>query len=239
MGNHDEWMENNLKGLHLPVEKGHNYRGHEQIRRLVEEVHWDDPGIAKDRFGWWAARLKEYNASQKDLRENGTLTIGGEQIKVLDIRKKIKEEMYPKLKDRTDVTADQKKLIEELMGVHYGMDVFTGFNDIGMMPVQWWQERYETVKAYARAARETEKNYEINIEMDPKKHVWEELEKYTKEAAGIVRERFDQAIQEGKWWYPFFDDQNAHNYESPEWWAKDWLYHSGWGENVLKELNEL
>jgi hypothetical protein len=91
-GNHDEWMENNLKGLHLPVEKGHNYRGHEQIRRLVEEVHWDDPGIAKDRFGWWAARLKEYNASQKDLRENGTLTIGGEQIKVLDIRKKIKEE---------------------------------------------------------------------------------------------------------------------------------------------------
>ena len=26
------------------------------------------------------------------------------------------------------------------------------------------------------------KNYEINIEMDPKKHVWEELEKYTKEA---------------------------------------------------------
>ncbi len=238
-GNHDEWMENNLKGLHLPVRKGYNYRGNEEIRRLVEEAHWDDTEIVRDRFVWWAAKLKEYNASQKDLQKNGTLTIGGGQIKISDIRKKIKDEMYPKLKDRADVTADQKKLIEELMGVYFGADVFTGFNDIGMMPVEWWQERYERVRGYAQEAKETENGYEIDIGMELKRHVWGELEQYTKEAARKVRERFDQAIQDGQWEWAFFNDQNKWNYESPEWWAKDWLFHSVWGESVLKELNEL
>jgi hypothetical protein len=43
-------------------------------------------------------------------------------------------------------------------------------------------------------------------------------------------------LQRGEWWVRVFEAINYRNYESPEWWAKDWIFHKDWGTAVLKEI---
>ncbi len=220
-GNHDLWALLNLNGFHLPVYKGYNFYGHAASEELVKE-HWNDSRIKADRIGWWTKKLAEYNKAQKQLQD----TIFDGDAK--SIREKLKE-TYLQIKDQ--LTDEEQKLWEDLVGFYFGTtDVFTGFRSVGMMSVKWWEERLKMVREFARAEDAERPHAQI---------VWKELEKYTEEAARVVKERLDRAMEDGKWWWRVFNDINHQNYTSVEWWGKDWSSHKGWGTSVIDELNEL
>ncbi len=235
-GNHDLLALMASMGYHLPIYKGYNLYGHKESEKLVFETHWDDPEIAKDRFGWWSIKLAEFVKERKAMQQ-GFFSVNGEE-NIKDVRENLKR-MYINIQDQ--LAADEKELWEELVGFFFGTtNVATGFNDIGMMSVQWWQERAEKVdmflqqaykKAHLRRISSRESAHEIII--------WEDLKEYVKEALSMVEEQLNRAKKEGKWWHQVFNDINNQIYTSPEWYAVDWLFHELWGTSVIAELNEL
>ena len=227
MGNHDHWMYLNAMGFHLPTYKGYNYYGHTESEELVEE-HWDDREIAEDRIGWWTEKLAEYNEAQQELQKTG-LEIGGEERSFKEIREGFKA-IYLRIKDQ--LTPEEKKLWEDLIGYYFcTVDVYTGFNAVGMMSARWWEDKDSEVDKFLREAIAGGRGHEIEI--------WETLKGYTAGAAKVVRTRLESAKQSGEWWWRVFNDINHQNYSSVEWWAKEWSSHKGWGTSVIAELNEL
>ncbi|TAM38111.1 hypothetical protein EPN54_04590, partial [bacterium] len=238
-GNHDLWAFLNLMGYHLPVYKGYNFYGHKESQDLVEK-HWNDPEIAKDRLGWWTKKLAEYNADQKKFQKS-TLNIvmeeDGNKIvrerSVSDIRAHFKAHYLQLKKHGIKLTPEETKLWEDLVGLYFGStDVYTGFNGIGMMSDQWWQDKLTSIEKILAAARGSADVYAVTA--------WETLREHVEAATKEVSRRLQKSInEENKWWYRVFNDINHQNYASVEWWGKDWSSHSGWGTSVIEELNEM
>jgi hypothetical protein len=236
MGNHDDLQLMACMGYHLPIHKGYNLYGHKQSEDLVFKQHWDDPEIAKDRFGWWSVKLAKF-VKQRKAMQQGTFKVNGtENIK--DVREELKA-TYLRIKDQLE--PDEQELWEDLVGFFFGTtNVATGFNDIGMMSAQWWQERADKVeicleqarkKAHFRRSSSREFAHEIVI--------WEDLKNYVDQALNKVELELKIAKQQGKWWDQVFNDINHQAHTSPEWYAMDWIFHKGWGPSVIAELNEL
>jgi len=235
LGNHDLLELMDAMGFHLPIYKGYNLYGHEKSRQLVER-HWDDPEIARDRVRWWSVKLAEFVKERKAM-QSGTFNLhGAENIK--DVREHFKQ-MYLQIQGQLD--EDEKVLWEDLVGFFFGAtDVTTGFNDVGMMSVEWWQERADTVGKYLQNTRQ--KIHRTGTGRMETRHqiaIWEELKEYTDEALRMVQEKSIAAKQQGKWWHQVFNDINHQAYMSPEWYAIQWLFYKGWGTSVIAELNEL
>ncbi len=238
-GNHDLWAFLNLMGYHLPVYSGYNFYGHKESQDLVGK-HWNDPEIAKHRIGWWTSKLAEYNAAQKKfqkdtlniaLKEDGSTIV--RERSIADIREHLKAHYLQYKKHGIKLTPEETKLWEDLVGLYFGStDVYTGFNGIGMMSEQWWQEKLKTVERMLDAARGSEDVYAVST--------WETLKEHVEAATNEVSQRLHKAISiENKWYWQVFNDMNHQNYTSVEWWGKDWSSHSGWGTAVIDELNEL
>lgn len=235
-GNHDLLELMASMGYHLPIHKGYNLYGHKQSEDLVFKQHWDDPEIAKDRVGWWSIKLGEFVKQRKAMQQGVFKVNGIEDIK--DVREELKA-TYLRIKDQLD--SDEQELWEDLVGFFFGTtDVSTGFNDIGMMSVEWWQERADKVaecleqarkQAYFRQSSSWESAHEIVV--------WEDLKNYVDQALTKVETELKTARQQGKWWHQVFNDINHQTYTSPEWYAMDWIFHKGWGTSVIAELNEL
>ncbi|MFA5176981.1 MAG: metallophosphoesterase, partial [Candidatus Omnitrophota bacterium] len=226
-GNHDLWAFLNLMGYHLPVYKGYNFYGHRQSEELVKK-HWDDPEIAKDRIGFWTEKLADYNQAQQELQD-GVLRIDNSEEAIADIRKRIKE-FYLSVKDQ--LNKQEKELLEDLAGFYFGKtDVSTGFNAVGMMSVQWWQEKSALLDSIVIEASAKGQTHEVIM--------WEMIEERTKAAYQLANIRLQEALRDGQWWWQVFNDINHQNYDSVEWWAKDWSSHKGWGTSVIDELNKL
>ncbi|MCK5605037.1 hypothetical protein KAR91_24315 [Candidatus Pacearchaeota archaeon] len=220
-GNHDLWAFLNLMGFHLPVYEGYNFYGHHESERLVEE-HWNDSELKENRLGWWTEKLAEYNKAQLELKNKFS------DGNVKNVRRNLKKTF---LEIRDELTPEEKELWEDLVGFYFGAtDVYTGFNEIGMMSVQWWKEKLDEVRLKVQMAKSEEGPVAIGI--------LEAIEDYTEEAAQLVEEQLKTKIEEGKWYWQVFNDINHQNYTSVEWWGKDWSSHKGWGTNVVTELNE-
>ncbi|MDO8488583.1 MAG: GNAT family N-acetyltransferase, partial [Candidatus Omnitrophota bacterium] len=226
-GNHDLWAFLNLMGLHLPVYQGYNFYGHSLSEELVA-LHWNDEDILANRILWWTAKLAEYNKAQSDLQK-GILIIEGNEVAIGDIRARLKE-LYKQISSQ--LSDENKRLWEDLVGLYFGTDVATGFNGVGMMSTHWWQEHRERVRhKYDMALSQGALSSEIDI--------WQNLYAYVVAANNIVDQRLKQALEAGKWWWQVFNDMNSQNYASVEWWGKDWSSHKGWGTSVIDELNAL
>ncbi len=236
-GNHDLWAFLNIMGFSLPVYEGYNFYGHKESEELVRK-HWDDPEIASDRLGWWTAKLAEYNNSQQKLQKGSLDIVIYDQQKTIQqsadidgMRKELKE-IYLSIKDQ--LNPEEKELWQDLVGFYFGStDVYTGLNGIGMMSVQWWEERADKVNRFLEIARKKKNPSASEID------IWEKLKSSTDAAAKKVREQYEQALEKGQWWYQVFNDINHQNYTSVEWWGKDWSSHKGWGTTVIDELNAL
>jgi glucosamine-6-phosphate isomerase len=220
-GNHDIWAFLNLMGFHLPIYEGYNFYGHRESEELVKK-HWNNSEIVQDRIGWWTAKLADYNEAQKKLQKE----VFGGNAKV--VREEFKEKF---LNIQEQLSDEEKELLEDLVGFYFGnTDVYTGFNGVGMMSVQWWEEKMREVNRIWLRVKGTESGNVISF--------WKDIKQYTEEAYNIVKDRLDGAMQEGNWWWMVLNDINHQNYTSVEWWGKDWSSHSGWGTTVIDELNE-
>jgi hypothetical protein len=47
----------------------------------------------------------------------------------------------------------------------------------------------------------------------------------------------EERLNQGQWWIRIVEAINYKNYESAQWWAKDWVFHPDWGTSVLKEIS--
>ncbi|MFH1093076.1 MAG: hypothetical protein V1739_02840 [Candidatus Omnitrophota bacterium] len=233
-GNHDLLEFLASIGYHLPIYKGYDFYGSVISEQLVEQ-HWNDEEISKDRFGWWSGKLAEYVKVRLALQQ-GSFLING-QIDIKEIRKQLKQ-IYMRIKDQLD--DEELALWEDLTGFYFGStDVYTGFNAVGMMSVEWWQQRSERVNVFLEAARQRAQNQETKKESQHQILIWEYLREYTDAAYLLVKKQADDAKGQGKWWHQVFNDINHQAYASPQWYAMDWIFHSGWGTSVIAELNEL
>lgn len=222
-GNHDLWAFLNVMGYHLPIYEGYNFYDHFESEDLVRE-HMDEH---KRDIAWWTGKLAEYNAAQYALQA-GVLD-GIRDVK--SIRAELKD-IYLQIKDQ--LTPSEKELWQDLVGFYFdSTDVYTGFNGVGMMSVQWWQERLARVHKFVQETKsQTESSSQLAI--------WEKLHVYTEAATKVVTQRLIHATKiNGEWWWQVFNDINHQNYESVEWWGKDWSSHSGWGVSVIEELNRM
>ncbi len=224
-GNHDLWALLNLSGFSLPTYEGYNFYGHTESDDLVKE-HWNDTDIAKDRTGWWTEKLAEYNAAQKELQD--TIFDGN--------AKDIREGFVGTFKQIRDQLGDEERdLWEKLTGLYDEgnnkyINVYTGFNSIGLMSVQWWEEKLNKLEAILQMAGSRDTPHGISV--------WTELRDYTKQATDIVRDRLNRALEEDSWHWKVINDINHQAYTSAKWWGKDWSSHKGWGTSVIEELNK-
>jgi hypothetical protein len=53
----------------------------------------------------------------------------------------------------------------------------------------------------------------------------------------VLANDLEQRLAGGEWWLRAFEAINYRNYESAEWWAKDWVFHKDWGTAILKEIS--
>jgi len=236
LGNHDLLQLMASMGYHLPIHKGYDLYGHVESEKLVFEEHWDDPEIARDRLGWWSVKMVEFVKQRKAMQQGSFSVNGIEDIK--DVREELKT-LYLGIQDQFDV--DEKELWEDLIGFFFGAtDVATGFNDIGMMSVKWWQERADRVDECLEQSRKKFKFKGLSPrEFNHEIVVWENLKNYVDQALTMVETELKIAKKQGKWWHQVFNDINHQTYSSPEWYALDWIFHKLWGTSLIAELNEL
>ncbi len=233
-GNHDFLEFLASIGYHLPIYKGYDFHGSVVSKELVER-HWNDEEISKDRISWWSIKLAEYVQERQALQQEAFLIDG--KVDVKEIRRQFKQ-IYLRIKDQLDEA--ELALWEDLVGFYFGAtDVYTGFNAIGMMSVEWWQQRAQLVNVFLEKARRRSLLPGANRESQHQITIWETLKEYTDAAYLLVKEQMDEAQKQGKWWHRVFNDINNQVYASPEWYAMDWIFHAGWGKSVIAELNEL
>ena len=53
----------------------------------------------------------------------------------------------------------------------------------------------------------------------------------------VLSRDIGERLARGEWWIRAFEALNYRNYESLEWWAKDWAFHNDWGTSVFKEIS--
>ncbi len=233
-GNHDLLEFLASIGYHLPIYKGFDFHGSIISEKLVQQ-HWNDEQISRDRKGWWSVKLAEYVKARQALQQEEFLVNGKVDIK--EVRRQLKQ-LYLRIKDQLDEA--EVALWEDLIGFYFGeTDVYTGFNAVGMMSVEWWAQRAKRVDVFLKAARRRVESENERKESQHQIIIWEDLKEYTDAAYELVKKQTDEAIRDGKWWHQVFNDINNKAYESAQWYAMDWIFHKGWGTSVISELNEL
>lgn len=244
VGNHCLWMALNLWGIHLPWYEGYNFYGYSdeydksnkypKVDNLLRDKHRNmEETKTKD---WWAFKLYEFTKfqenKQKKIWSQHDVLVGG-QIDEKGKRKPgtgLYDQVSPSLNDA------QKEIWGKLRGYNprFKIDIYTGVRAVGTVSLKWWQELLVDFK---NAYNEIEKKegYEKSL---PANQAWEQaITLMEKTIIPDVQTELEKQLNEGNWWWRIFEAINYKNYETMEWWAKDWAYHKDWGTAVFDELN--
>ena len=235
IGNHDFWEFMNLQAFHLPWYQNYNFYDYTDsynaqygpVEKLVEQYHQDEPATRTKT--WWAEKLAEYTAfheqkqkdywKQFDIRVNGEFDASGK-------KRKPGTGLFAQVS--ATLTTDQKKLWDQLRGWHL-VDVYTGTRLVGSVSIKWWED-------LARDFRNAAPDPSVDL---PANQAWEAaIQMMEQEIIPELKKDLEEHLQKGDWWWRVFEAINYQNYTSPEWWAKDWVFHADWGTAVLRELNE-
>ncbi len=235
MGNHDKWMEGNMNGVHLPWYEGFHWyldRGTEKerafkrkARDMVEEQRALQPDTMNS-FDWWTKRLAEFNA---DVKTYNQAALRGEA-------KEIRSTFVEFYKEFSALWNDQQLDAMERFAGHFKRisvpDPAMGLNGIANTSVAWWESTYEELK---KARDDREAQGAAASEMTK----WVEAMRLARQISVDLNKRLQTRLDEGKFWYQALEAINTHAYETEEWWSKDWSSHTGWGEKVIAELNQM
>lgn len=246
-GNHDLLTMMNLLGLHLPWYRGFQFHGYKDsydaaygnVADLVAVHHERDPDTRTRT--WWAKRLSEYEAYQaKKQKELWTPSVDRVINGVWDKAEKkyVTSGLYAQI--APTLMPEHKKLWEKFKGF-YLVNIQTGTRAVGLSSIKWWEELLaEFHKAYA------EVRLADRFQHRPSHDAWQQaIDMMEKEIIPTLRTDLETHLQptaeypEGQWWWRVFEAINYKNYTSPEWYAKDWVFHTDWGPNVIAELNEI
>jgi len=238
VGNHCLWMAMNLWGIHLPTYMGYAFYGYQDKWGDVAAFHHrmitrqDELRLPE----WWAEKLAvftEYHRRRQkehwsplDIRVNGELDEKGKRVTGTGLYSQVSSSL------KTD---HQKKIWNRFRGNMFKSEIYTGVRAVGEMSVGWWEELQSDFESEYHAL-----THESGFHADsPAAEAWREAIGIIRSVLPQVRQDLETHVENGEWWWRIFEALNRQNYRSPEWWAKDWLFHEGWGSSVLKELNKL
>ncbi|MFC1709684.1 metallophosphoesterase [Candidatus Omnitrophota bacterium] len=229
-GNHDFWAFGNLLGFHLPWYKGFNFYDDKETEELIAASRALNPQLfdSYEAFLWWTERLAEYNEFQTKADES---FLGGEDA-ISQIRSKFVA-YYEEYSSQWN--APQLDIWESFVGYFKRISVpkpYVGLNGIGKTSGAWWRH----IEACLIEEKPVRENAGASSE---ELATWQEAIELATVIRQEVEQRLNQALQEGRWWHRVFESINTQAYISAEWWCKDWSSHKGWGEEVIKEINEM
>lgn len=237
IGNHDHWMFMNLLGFHLPWYDRFNFYGykdrydasHGNIEDLLTLYRNQNSKLLSPN--WWAEKLAEYTLHQKKLQDsdwakainakiNGDLDENGKHIPGTGLFAEVSATLEP--------GSAERKMWDQLRGWDL-VDVYTGTRGIGMVSLVWWENLLAQMKEAHKNAEET-----------PADAAWAEaIRMIEHDIIPKLQSDIEARLEAGDWWWRVFEAINSQNYTSPEWWAKDWIFHPGWGPAILAELNNM
>ena len=231
IGNHDFWMLLNLQGFHLPFYDGYRFYGYrdgyDSRYGRVDEV------LAKHRQQgeassppWWEAKLAEFTIRQLQQQKTWERA-GGVKSRVDGLFKALTAGLSGDDLKRW-ATTPEGMVWNRLRGYDVKVgDVYIGVRGVGLVSLKWWQELHDELKAGLAAIDGDDRRAEqwraaVAIVGD--------------EIIPLLAKDIDERLVNGEWWVRVFEAINYRNYESAEWWAKDWAFHKDWGTSILKEI---
>ncbi len=235
-GNHDLWMFMNLQGFHLPFYEGYNFYGDREAEAIADRYRKEIPE-AKAKT-WWAEHLAEFTAfhekRQKEFWDTLEIKVNGAWT---DEKRKKRVEgsgLYKQVSASLNGDAEQIRLWNQFRG-WYLVDIYTGVRAVGTVSIPWWEDLLEGFrKAYASI--EAAQGFDAEL---PSNQAWREaIRMMSEDILPELKKDLQSFVDQGKDWAKVFEAVNRQNYTSPEWWAKDWVFHKDWGTAVIKELNE-
>ena len=232
IGNHDFWMFLNLQGLHLPYYDNFRFYGYRDDYDgrygRVDEIVKNQLHNAEQRTPeWWAQKIAEFSV-RKDKEQKNWEAPGGAQARI--------DTLYKVLtagKSRDDIkrwgwTAEGKAW-NSLRGhdVKVG-DVYIGVRSVGMVSLKWWKDLLRDFQSGLSTLKADDAQYKLWLDA---------IAIIDQEVIPSLSKDLDQRLAAGEWWVRVFEAINYRNYESAEWWAKDWVFHKDWGTSILKEIS--
>jgi hypothetical protein len=233
IGNHDFWMFLNLQGFHLPWYDGFNFYGYADIYDeregsvddLVKKYRQDDPDVS--RMQWWEKKLALFTTYQMARQKD---TWQGVQKKAQQF---FETETWGFSEDdikRWSVTPEGI-LWNKLRGYDPRVgDVYIGTRAVGLVSVKWWEDLVLEFKKHLS-------EYGAGMSGSARGRLEQAIRMMEQDIISVLHQDLEKGLSNGQWWLRVFEAINYGNYETPEWWAKDWVFHKDWGTSILKEIN--
>jgi hypothetical protein len=230
IGNHDFWMMLNLQGFHLPFYDNYafyGYRdGYDARHGRVDELLARQLRNAEIRSpDWWEAKLAEFTVRQSQAKWEQA---GGVKSRVNGLFKALTAGQSSDDLKRWSLTPEGE-VWNRLRGYDVKVgDVYVGVRGVGMVSLKWWQELHGAFEAGLASIADN----------DPRRKLWlAAIAIIGDEIIPVLAREIDDSLSRGEWWVRVFEAINYSNYESAEWWAKDWAFHNDWGTSILKEIS--
>jgi hypothetical protein len=106
---------------------------------------------------------------------------------------------------------------KDILGHNVGTIVFRGLRDVNKMSLNWWRDKRVVLEELAE-------RYPLN------KGAWDEMAKILEDIIKEQEKRLRDAYARGNWEQLVVDSIMYRNFESVEWYAYDWIFHSSWGD---------
>ncbi len=253
MGNHDLWMLMNLMAYHLPWGPHFDFKAgtdteysdkydddYGTVREAVEHHNhaWRDGD--ESLIAWWAERLAEFTNEQRDIQKKKWSALEQKVNGAFEEDGKTRRKgtgLYDKVSASIEANEKHKKLWDQFRG-YYLVDIYRGVRAVGEMSLPWWENLLQSFQEAYELEVKSSAEYNPS-ELRPSDEAWEEAIKMMHSIIKDLTAELDQHMAQNKWWVRAFHALNRGNYTTMEWWAKDWIFHEGWGPSVIKELNEI
>ena len=233
IGNHDLWMFLNLQGVHLPSYGNFNFYGYRdaydaQYGRIADVVASHQQEAEVRSPGWWERKLAEFTVRQAKEQKKWDAP-DSVKVRVNHLFKSLTAGKSEDEIKRWSLTREGA-LWNSLRGYDVKVgDVYIGVRAVGTVSLKWWQDLLDDFKANLPAAETSEARQRLELWLAAMKVIEQDI-------IPVLSRDIEERLAQGEWWIRAFEALNYRNYESLEWWAKDWAFHNDWGTSVFKEV---
>ncbi len=233
IGNHDLWMLLNLQGVHLPSYPNFNFYGYRdaydaQYGRIEDVLasHLHESEVRSPE--WWERKLAEFTIRQSKEQKKWEAP-DSVKVRANHLFKSLTAGMSDNAIKRWSLTREGA-LWNSLRGYDVKVgDVYIGVRAVGMVSLKWWQDLLNDFKANLPTAETSEGRQRLELWLAAIKIIEQDI-------IPVLSRDIEERLARGEWWIRAFEAMNYRNYESLEWWAKDWAFHNDWGTSVFKEI---